>query len=209
VLNSVVAPDLGLSSPNLGAKGGLHIGGGQIRPSRRLQQRQDDGRPADFRVSPVVKAMRSDLDGRAGVQARERPSRGRWVPATILSWQTRRPFSDRPDIAFGTAIPVAWAAKTEDVDLVELLRTRHPWVQGTCAGRWTSAGRSSTCSSPGKAISPPSGGSSPRRCWGHPLLGEVVTDRAPALANEIEDLIQDPIHNIDLSEHKRCEAGHG
>jgi hypothetical protein len=57
------------------------------------------------------------------------------------------------------------------------------------------------------AISPQSGGSSPRRCRRRHLPG--VTDRALALANVIGDSIQEPIQNTGLSANKRCEARHG
>ena len=38
---------------------------------------------------------------------------------------------------------------------------------------------------------------------------EVITDRAPALANVIEDLIPAALHNTGQYENNRCEADHG
>lgn len=38
---------------------------------------------------------------------------------------------------------------------------------------------------------------------------EVITDRAAALANEIEDLIPAALHNTGQSENNRCEGDHG
>jgi IS6 family transposase len=39
--------------------------------------------------------------------------------------------------------------------------------------------------------------------------GEVITDRAPALANVIEDLIPAALHNTDQYENNRVECDHG
>lgn len=38
---------------------------------------------------------------------------------------------------------------------------------------------------------------------------EVITDRAPALANEIDELIPAAFHNTGQYENSRCEAHHG
>jgi transposase-like protein len=43
----------------------------------------------------------------------------------------------------------------------------------------------------------------------HRSLVEVVTDRAPALANEIEELIPAAFHNTGQYENDRCESDHG
>jgi transposase-like protein len=43
----------------------------------------------------------------------------------------------------------------------------------------------------------------------HRAPTEVVTDRAPALANVIEDLIPAAFHNTGRYENNKCEAGHG
>lgn len=40
--------------------------------------------------------------------------------------RARRPTNDRSDSAFGSGIAVARAAKSEDVDLAMILRTRYP-----------------------------------------------------------------------------------
>jgi transposase-like protein len=38
---------------------------------------------------------------------------------------------------------------------------------------------------------------------------EVITDRPPALANVIEDLIPAALHNTGRYENNRCECDHG
>jgi len=43
----------------------------------------------------------------------------------------------------------------------------------------------------------------------HRAPGEVVTDRAAALANVIEDLVPVAFHNTGQYENNRCEADHG
>jgi transposase-like protein len=43
----------------------------------------------------------------------------------------------------------------------------------------------------------------------HRAQGEVITDRAPALANVIEDLIPAAFHNTGQYENNRCECDHG
>ena len=43
----------------------------------------------------------------------------------------------------------------------------------------------------------------------HHVPVEVVTDRAPALANVIEDLIPAAFHNTGQYENNRCECDHG
>jgi transposase-like protein len=39
--------------------------------------------------------------------------------------------------------------------------------------------------------------------------GEVITDRAPALANAIEELVPAALHNTDQYENNRVECDHG
>ena len=43
----------------------------------------------------------------------------------------------------------------------------------------------------------------------HHAPAEVITDRAPALANVIEELIPAAFHNTGQYENNRCEADHG
>ena len=43
----------------------------------------------------------------------------------------------------------------------------------------------------------------------HRAPAEVTTDRAPALANVIEDLIPAAFHNTEQYENNRCECDHG
>jgi transposase, IS6 family len=43
----------------------------------------------------------------------------------------------------------------------------------------------------------------------HGAPSEVITDRAPALANVIEDLIPGALHNTGQYENNRCECDHG
>lgn len=43
----------------------------------------------------------------------------------------------------------------------------------------------------------------------HRAPAEVITDRAPALANVIEELIPAAFHNTGQYENNRCEADHG
>jgi transposase-like protein len=43
----------------------------------------------------------------------------------------------------------------------------------------------------------------------HRAPAEVITDRAPALANVIEDLIPAAFHNTGQCESNRCECDHG
>ena len=43
----------------------------------------------------------------------------------------------------------------------------------------------------------------------HPTPVEVITDRAPALANVIEELIPAAFHNTGQYENNRCECDHG
>jgi IS6 family transposase len=55
---------------------------------------------------------------------------------------------------------------------------------------------------------------SARRFFGTALTAhgepsEVITDRAPALANVIEDLIPAALHNTGQYENNRCECDHG
>jgi transposase-like protein len=44
---------------------------------------------------------------------------------------------------------------------------------------------------------------------GHRSPGEGITDRAPALANVVEDLIPAAFHNTEQYENNRCESDHG
>ena len=57
----------------------------------------------------------------------------------------------------------------------------------TCTGLWTRNGRSSTCTCP----------------------AEVITERAPALANAIEDLIPAAFHHTGQYQNNRVECDHG
>jgi transposase-like protein len=43
----------------------------------------------------------------------------------------------------------------------------------------------------------------------HRAPAEVITDRAPALANVMEDLIPAAFHNTEQYENNRCECDHG